>query len=182
MNSSTNQNSSSAATIAMTALIGLSLCPVQPVAGQVVQLPSIQTFSYSGSVSVPDRGSVSLGGVSRSGSFSSRSGLGPLSRRSAGGFQSQSSLIASATIIDLEAMDRRLLDEDNAAVGKPQVPIQSSTRFRKARGLIQYARKRNAAGDHGLAKVAYEMAIEHLHGDLRRYAVDEYRRRYPVSR
>lgn len=85
---------------------------------QVVQLPSFSTFRYSGAVSVPDGGTASLGGVRRSGSFSSSSGFGPFRSRVRGGFASASGLSVSARIIDLDEMDRQLLNAQRQGIAR----------------------------------------------------------------
>ena len=141
---------------------------------QTVQLPTIRTFSYTGSVLVPDRGRASLGGVSRSGSFSSSSGLGPFRRARQSGFRSQSGLSASATIIDLDTMDRQIR-------GVPPKPVRRRPPEMIAEGkwLVRYARSRRAAGDDEMAKVGYRLAIAKLDGKLLDYAVKEYRAAYP---
>ena len=48
--------------------------------GQTVQLPTFQSFSVQTTVSVPDRGSIYLGGVNRAGYRSTSSGVPGLSR------------------------------------------------------------------------------------------------------
>lgn len=76
----------------------------------VVQLPSYSVFGVSTSVSVPDRGSISLGGVGRSSSGSTAFGpaLG-LGNRSFGRSTSASSATQHATIHDFDALDRATL-------------------------------------------------------------------------
>ena len=101
--------------------VWLLVVPVAAAYGQipqVVQLPSISTFSYSGVVSVPDGGTTSLGGIRRSGSFSSSSGFGPFRSRSRGGFASASGLSVSAQIIDLDEMDRQILSSQRHGVAR----------------------------------------------------------------
>ncbi len=83
-------------------------------AAQAVQLPTFHSFGASTTVSVPDRGGVLLGGVSRaaSGSVSRGPGLGPLGRsRALGSSVGASQVSVSATIIDLAAMDEAVLAE-----------------------------------------------------------------------
>ena len=74
-------------------------------AQSVIQLPSFQTFSYSGTVVVPDQGSAFLGGVKRAASSSQRRGPS----RAAGSALGNSQASVSATIIDLQEMDRQIL-------------------------------------------------------------------------
>lgn len=81
----------------------------QPAQAQVVQLPSLHTFSSSGSVLVPDGGTALLGGSSYARQGSMNSGFGPLSNRATAGSAGASTLSASVQIIDLEALDRAIL-------------------------------------------------------------------------
>lgn len=76
----------------------------------VVQLPSYSVFGVSTSVSVPDRGSISLGGVGQSSSGSTAFGpaLGP-GNRAFGRSTSASSATLHATIHDSDALDRATL-------------------------------------------------------------------------
>ena len=77
-------------------------------AQQVVQLPTVGTFAISSSALVPDRGSASLGGVRSSASGSSQRG-GLFSNVARGGQTTASRVSVSATIIDLQEMDRAIL-------------------------------------------------------------------------
>lgn len=72
---------------------------------QVVQLPATQTFGYSGSVTVPDSGQAYLGGVARQRSGSASAGVGPSTSRAIGNASGGTSVVVSASIIDLQAMD-----------------------------------------------------------------------------
>ena len=88
---------------------------VTPVAGQVVQLPTFESFSVGTTVSVPDRGSVYLGGVDRARYESSSSGVPGLSRfpgagpllghRASSASVASSGASATATIIDHREWD-----------------------------------------------------------------------------
>ncbi len=78
--------------------------------GQVVQLPSYRTFSYSGSAWVPDQGTSSLaGGYSYSYGMTGR-GWGPYGSRVRGGTSLGGGMTATARIIDLQALDEALLN------------------------------------------------------------------------
>lgn len=78
-----------------------------------VQQPVFSTFSAGTTVSVPDRGTVFLGGVGRAGE--SRRFGGPLrSGTSTGLFREHAGVSATATIHDFEEMDRLLLGEGSA--------------------------------------------------------------------
>lgn len=146
----------------------------------VVQLPSFQTFSYSGSVLVPDRGTAVLGGNRTSASFSSRS---PFHRRVFGGQTNQQAAI-SATIIDLQEMDRQILggspqqfakrssdgSQPGGPLGRLADPIlEGKSLVRRARQLYLEDRKSDAFA-------TYQVAIEVLPGRLRELAIAEFRR------
>ena len=100
------------------------ICPMNiecSAQAQVVQLPSVTNFGTSGAVSVPDQGSVFLGGNRSSRTGSSTAGAGPLASRSIGNAASAGSLSVSATVIDLQAMDEALLNRaaDSASTLPP---------------------------------------------------------------
>jgi hypothetical protein len=143
----------------------------------VVQLPSFQTFSYSGSVVVPDAGTTSLGGVKSSAYYSQRRpGF-----RSTGWSQSNSQAAVTATIIDLHEMDRQLLGAspeviaeeiargDRGVRSKPADPVE------EGKALVRYARRQLREGKKAEAFVTYQMAIAVLDGRLRDLALVEYR-------
>jgi hypothetical protein len=87
---------------------------------QIVQVPTIGTFSIQSAVSVPDSGSAYLGG-NRSASSYSRSS-GPMGR---GGVSQMSAGAASvrATIIDLDELDRMIRSQ---ATAKSTIPALKS--------------------------------------------------------
>lgn len=89
--------------------IGLVFSTQQMVLSQVVQLPSVRNFSYSGSAWVPDAGTGSLASNRYSRSGSSSRGFGPYAARSGGKSRGGSSLVASTQIIDLKALDDAIL-------------------------------------------------------------------------
>lgn len=97
-------------------LFGISISNQQTHAQALrIQQPIVQQFSAGTTVSVPDRGSVLLGGVS-SGTIRSRQ-TGPFRRGSAYGHAFQSSTSsASVYIHDFEAMDRMLLNSVPSAL------------------------------------------------------------------
>lgn len=76
-----------------------------------VQLPTYSFFTTNSTVSVPDRGSAYLGGVSRAASGRNEfgSGLLPFRNRSFGTERSASNASVSVYIHDFEAMDEYLL-------------------------------------------------------------------------
>lgn len=94
-----------ACSLAMILLASIS----QTAQAQIVQLPSLHTFSSSGSVLVPDGGTALLGGSSYARQGSTSSGFGPLSNQATAGSAGGSTLSASVQVIDLEALDRAIL-------------------------------------------------------------------------
>lgn len=88
-------------------LLALSLIAAEAQA-QVVQLPVVRNFGYTGSALVPDGGTAFLGGnLGRQSSSVSR---GPFGRRTAGNNLGGRSMSVSVTIIDLNALDEALLN------------------------------------------------------------------------
>jgi hypothetical protein len=83
--------------------------------GTSVQLPTFSYFGIGTSVSVPDRGSASLGGVSRAQGDLSQFGapLLPFGNRSMGSSRGASGAQVSVWIHDFEAMDEALLSQSS---------------------------------------------------------------------
>src|SRR4051794_25351818 len=82
---------------------------------QVVQLPSMNTFSVQTSVLVPDSGGAYLGGVGRAAQGSTSRGWGPLGRNTGrGGAVMGTGVMVHATIIDHEELDALVLEEARA--------------------------------------------------------------------
>jgi len=82
-------------------------------AAQSVQLPTLSSFRAGTAVSVPDRGSVYIGGINRAADGRKEFGtpLLPLRNRSIGSERSASSMWTSVYIHDFEAMDEALLSQ-----------------------------------------------------------------------
>jgi hypothetical protein len=147
----------------------------------VVQLPSFQTFSYSGTVVVPDSGGAYLGGVSRSSSSSSRRGLS----RGFGFAQSNSQLSVHPTIIDNNEIDRQLLggtpkqfveaERAKANQAKAQVAHHVDP-SEEGKALVRFARKQYREGNKTASFDTYRMAIGVLDGRLHELAKVEFRR------
>lgn len=75
-----------------------------------VQEPAFETFGVGTTVSVPDRGRVSLGGVSRGKMSRSTYGFGPLRSGTNMGLSSQSTTLGvGARVHDMAEMDRQVL-------------------------------------------------------------------------
>lgn len=95
----------------------------------------------------------------------------------------------TATIIDLDEMDRKILGvapqelarakgwpERSATVGQPARPGRSGDPVEEGKALVRYARQQYRAGKESESMVAYQMAIEVLDGRLRELAILEFRR------
>ncbi len=84
-------------------------CSHAQITQQTVQLPTFHYFGVQTTVVVPDRGSMSLGGV---GSYvGTRTQFDKVGPSSSGFNRNWSGLSMRATIHDLEAMDRAILAE-----------------------------------------------------------------------
>lgn len=137
-----------------------------------VQQPVVGTTSVATSVSVPDRGSVYLGGVNSA--QSGRVSYGPLRSGTALGLsRSASSMSTSVYIHDLRAMDEALLNS------VPDSPSPSSIRgmsrspslgvartetvspVEKALKYERLAKQAEVAGKAGLAKLHWQMAAKY---------------------
>ncbi len=87
---------------------------------QTVQLPTMQTFSSTGSVLVPDRGGAFLGGVNRAASGYSRRGVplfGAGSPTPIGRQVSATQTSVHATIIDLNEWDQQMRRQASGQAG-----------------------------------------------------------------
>jgi hypothetical protein len=80
---------------------------------QVIQQPVVGVNSVQTVVSVPDRGSAFLGGISRARTSSNQFGFSPFGSSNGGGF-SNSSQRVFVTIHDFEEADRQLLSAGKA--------------------------------------------------------------------
>jgi hypothetical protein len=105
-------------TAALLATFGL-LASGDPAFGQTVQQPVVEVFNATTTVSVPDRGSIHLGSVSRAAAGRRTAGFGPF--RSGFGYGrdvSHSGVSASVYIHDLREMDAAALRQ--AAAMQPR--------------------------------------------------------------
>jgi type II secretory pathway component GspD/PulD (secretin) len=103
----------------LTAESTFSQQPVQ--SGLSIQLPVVRFFDIRTAVSVPDGGTMSLGGVSRSGSFQNSSSIPLLGNllgagrafrnRSTSGYQSATGSSVSVKIISLSELDEDVTAE-----------------------------------------------------------------------
>ena len=187
--------------ILFTMISGVSVCRAQ--LPSVVQLPSFHTFSYGGSVLVPDGGTTSLGGVKRSATGYNHRGW----NRGYGSVNSTSNVSVSARIIDLAEMDRQILagspaeflsrmrfqeqqavaTDSPATVGgrltqgieKPRSLTLSRTEEGKA--LVRFASQEYREGRKSSSIQAYSMAINQLACRLKTLAIAEFRRVYGTA-
>jgi hypothetical protein len=109
--------------IALSLAIAATVCPIaaaqQPLANQPatsVQLPTFSQFSINTTVSVPDRGSISLGG--NDSGVDRTISRGPIGNRSTSSSRTAGSVSVSATIIDHAELDRAVLAEAAARRGR----------------------------------------------------------------
>ena len=94
-------------------LLSALLLPAVSVQAQnvVVQQPVVQQFGVNTAVSVPDRGSMFLGGVSSAADSRTSYGFGPWRGSSLGTGRSASSVETHVWIHDFETMDQMLLNQ-----------------------------------------------------------------------
>jgi hypothetical protein len=157
--------------------------------GTAVQLPSVSYFTSSGSVSVPDRGGATLGGVNRSSSGMNEFGgrLLPFGNRSIGSQRGGSGVSVSAYIHDFEAMDEFLLGPGFSPrqpattnltsardVPPPSVKELLAERRRdqearqtEALELVKRAQSAEEAGKPNVAGTYYRMASRKASGSLK---------------
>jgi hypothetical protein len=104
-------------------LVGLAGSIASAQQATTVQLPTYSYFTTRTTVSVPDRGSVYLGGVKRAATGRNEFGapLMPFGNRSIGAERSASSARVSVTIHDFEAMDEYLLSQPVSRASQPAV-------------------------------------------------------------
>ncbi len=96
---------------AMLVVIGLAGSIAQVASAQTVQLPTTRIFSGGGSVLVPDQGSASLGGISRSSSGSTTRGFGPIRNRGTSSSSVTQGTSVTARVIDFDEMERELFGD-----------------------------------------------------------------------
>lgn len=100
--------------------------------GQIVQIPSMGTFSISSSAAIPDRGTAALGG--------NRSSIGSSAPGALGQTSSASSATVSATVIDLDELDKMIRSQASKSTSQPSLkqfdPAAYSRLPPKGRGRI----------------------------------------------
>ncbi len=137
---------------------------------QTVHLPAIRQFSYSGSVLVPDRGSAILGGTRSAAMASSSRGVPGVGAwpggRSRSSQASAGGISVSATIIDLDQIDRQILGYDPRQAMRVRHKgagfVSSAAEIAEAKSLVRNARQVVSQGQRETAKHLYGLAIEKL--------------------
>jgi hypothetical protein len=144
---------------------------------QVVQLPTFRFFGLSTTVSVPDRGSAYLGGVSRSAMSRSEQGMPivghvPFAGRAFGnraiaGRTETSGARVSAYIHDFEAMEEELLGQAGTVARQTpparQPGAANANIARAAEPLsrrLPHARKSDASGRVSVAELRRQQALD----------------------
>lgn len=160
---------------------------------QTISLPTFHVFSYSGTVEVPDGGTISLGGNGYAASSRSQRGgffPGPVARS---GIIGASNASVTATIIDQQEIDRQLLggtpkefmkrqrQAEARAAGDVSDRTSISTRRRavpddEGKALVRHARELHRQGRHQAASDTYRMAASMLEWPLRELALAEMKR------
>ena len=144
-------------------------------AQQVIQQPVVGTTAVNTTVSVPDRGSALLGGISSA--ASRRAQYGPLRSGTNTGISRQATSISTHVYIhDLQAMDEALLNSGNSDSSTSKNSISSKfirskereksvdpivTPAEKAVKFEQLARKADEAGKPGVAKLHWQVAAKY---------------------
>ena len=144
-------------------------------AQQVIQQPVVATTAVSTTVSVPDRGSALVGGVSSV--QSGRAQYGPLRSGTNTGISRQATSITTHVYIhDLQAMEEALLNSGpsesttaKSSIGpklvrskereQPVEPVASPAE--KAAKFEKLARKADEAGKLGVAKLHWQVAAKY---------------------
>jgi len=161
-----------------------------------VQLPTFSFFTVQTTVSVPDSGGTSLGGISRGSDGSTTRGIGPLRNRGLASTRGASGMSIHARIIDNHEMDEAILAQAAAKSGSTAGPASSGTltnttgsqpfesvaaiRARNAAAAAEKsseaaeyfakAQKAEAAGKTGAAKIYYQMVMRRDAGSLKEQA------------
>jgi hypothetical protein len=121
-----------------------------PFAPTTVQLPTFHVFTVQTTVSVPDRGGMALGSISRG--ADGRVTLGPLGNRSSGGSRGASGVSATATIIDNHEIDKAIL-----ASGRATASDRASA---KAAPIAAHVRTSAAAAPAGSVAAIRQQNLE----------------------
>jgi hypothetical protein len=96
---------------------------VPPGVPTTVQLPTFSFFTVQTTVSVPDSGGMSLGGINRATNGSTTRGFGPLQNRALSSTRGASGTSVHASIIDHHELDEAVLAEAAARRGATVDPV-----------------------------------------------------------
>jgi hypothetical protein len=173
--------------------------PLPPVP-TMVQLPTFHVFTVQTTVSVPDRGGMSIAGASRGADGRVTRGLGPLANRGGGSSRGASDVSATATIIDSRELDAEVLaaaagggiaDRANVkaaelsrsvarsassplpgsvAAIREQNAAAAEARQAEVATLFAKAQQAEAGGKLDLAKVYYGMVARQATGEVKKLA------------
>lgn len=100
--------------------------PLANLPATTVQLPTFSVFNVTTTVSVPDRGGISLGGVDRG--VDATVSRGPIRNRASSGSRTASGMSVHATIIDHSELDRAVLASAAAKRGTEFAKADSLSR------------------------------------------------------
>jgi len=134
----------------------LLVCPTQVQGQSTIFIPTFRNFTYRGSVSVPDGGTIQMGSVGSSNEAANSSGVPLLSgipgvgrgfrNRGIGREQQAGNLTTKATIIDMKELEADHLAK--AGYGPNDTPRQNSANadvLRKARFLTENIGRRSSS-------------------------------------
>lgn len=153
--------------VAVYAVMSASLAHAQI----AVQQPVIGVTGVATAVSVPDRGTTLLGGVSSAESF--RQSYGPLRTGTSRGYGlTGGSITASVRIIDLREMDEAILNSapgsptpvtirKRAVTGPTEAVATQANPTDKAANFERMAQLADAAGKPGVARLHWQMAAKY---------------------
>jgi hypothetical protein len=168
--------------MALVASTGHAVHAQQQPPASTIQLPTFNVFSYNGTVLVPDQGSTYAGGSHYAVDSLVSGGPFPV-QRARSLLRSQNGLQVTATIIDLQAMDRQLLAQTAPSPRAMLSPVDSSKPradlapmddpIAYGKWLVRRARGAAKRGEPGAARVLYQMAIKRLPENLASIASSE---------
>jgi hypothetical protein len=178
--------------------------PQQPIGpalpATTVQLPTFSFFTVQTTVSVPDGGGISLGGIDRGVDSTVNRSSGLTRNRGIGSSRTASGVSVSATIIDREEMDRAVLAEaaakrgvsidgsglkaalsksmtrsdataaDSLAAIRERNAAKSEAKASELAGYMAKAQQAEADGKMGIAKIYYQMVARGDQGQLKQQA------------
>ena len=162
-----------------------------------VQLPTFHVFTVQTTVSVPDRGGLALGGISRG--ADGRVMLGPLGNRATASNRGAGGVSATATIIDNQDIDQAILASGRATVPdaasvkanaiaaqvkasatappagsvaaiRQQNAEKAEQKNRELAQLYASAERAEASGKQALARAYYGMVARQGSGELKQHA------------